>query len=335
MTGGVFAVARSIWDAPDFPPEAFTQREAWMWLIGSAAWKEYRTRGANRSPIVLNRGEFSFSVRFLAKRWQWKKDKVCRFLQKLERRDMIRDTSRDNTQVYLVQNYNKYQVVGLPKSDTERHIFRDESATEARHERDKEEPFKHSNSGIESSLRSDSATKVNPDAHLLNATPKMGGLQIAIEDEGLAFETYNALAKEMRWPKAQRLTPERRRRIRARLRSCGGMTGWLAAMEKARASPFLRGEIGRGSEHSHWVPDLDFFLQEKSFTRLMEGKYDERSSSSRHRGSSPIFSGAAIAIARRQRTHEARSGMEKEVDNGGTTPGTGSAHGGTRETARS
>ena len=42
---GVFAVSREIWDDPDFADEPFTQREAWMWLIGAACWKDQKVRG--------------------------------------------------------------------------------------------------------------------------------------------------------------------------------------------------------------------------------------------------------------------------------------------------
>jgi hypothetical protein len=45
MSGrGVFAVDRGIWADPDFADEPFTEREAFMWLIGEAAWKPYRKR---------------------------------------------------------------------------------------------------------------------------------------------------------------------------------------------------------------------------------------------------------------------------------------------------
>ena len=91
--------------------------------------------------------------------------------------------------------------------------------------------------------------------------------------EALAFEAYNAAAKECGWPIAQRVGAQRIKQIRARFKDCGGLEGWQEAMRRASKSPFLRGE-GRDEAHAGWRPDLDFFLQAKSFTRLMEGKYD-------------------------------------------------------------
>lgn len=135
----VYAISRDFWDDPDFSDAAFTDREAWIWLIGAAAWKELRTRGSVGAPITLGRSEFSFSIRFLAEKWGWSKSAVDRFLAKLEKRDTIRDTSRDGSKVYSIRNYNKFQVVGAPKRDRVRDDHRDASGTAPGHERDKEE----------------------------------------------------------------------------------------------------------------------------------------------------------------------------------------------------
>ena len=88
-----------------------------------------------------------------------------------------------------------------------------------------------------------------------------------------AVQLYNETAKEAGWPLAQKLTKPRESGLKARLRDAGGLEGWHIAMDKAKASPFLRGETG---SDRNWRPDLDFFLQAKSFTRLMEGGYDGR-----------------------------------------------------------
>lgn len=136
----VFAVARSIWTDPDFEPEPFTEREAWMWLVGAAAWKPIKARG-NAGQIELQRGEFSFSIRFLAEKWDWSKSRVDRFLGTLKKRDTLRDTSRDGSQVYFIKNYNRFQVVGLPKRDKTGTV----DGTRAGQQRDKEETVKQDN----------------------------------------------------------------------------------------------------------------------------------------------------------------------------------------------
>lgn len=89
------------------------------------------------------------------------------------------------------------------------------------------------------------------------------------EDE--AVKVWNNLADDLSLPKVQKMTETRRRKLAARLKDCGGLDGWHAAMSKIRGSPLCRGEVGA------WRADFDFVLQESSFVKLMEGKYDGRS----------------------------------------------------------
>lgn len=85
----------------------------------------------------------------------------------------------------------------------------------------------------------------------------------------LAFDAWNDLAIDLALPIAQVLTPERKTKLRRRLEECGGLEGWAAALARIRGSPFLLGKNDR-----RWKADLDFVLQKKSFTRLMEGSYE-------------------------------------------------------------
>lgn len=126
---GVFGVSREIWDDPDFADEPFTEREAWLWLIGAAAWRDETVRGNHGRAITLARGEFSFSVRYLSDRWKWSKSAVDRFFQKLKKRDTIGVCDRDGAQVYFINKYNKYQIVGIPDRDTIRDTIREDSGT--------------------------------------------------------------------------------------------------------------------------------------------------------------------------------------------------------------
>lgn len=84
-----------------------------------------------------------------------------------------------------------------------------------------------------------------------------------------ALDAWNDVAIDLALPVAQFLNSERKAKLRQRLDECGGLDGWAVAMSRIRGSPFLRGENPRG-----WKADLDFVLQKKSFTRLMEGSYE-------------------------------------------------------------
>ena len=96
---------------------------------------------------------------------------------------------------------------------------------------------------------------------------------IEIDDALQAIEAFNELAVEFNLPRAQLINSKRRRMVRLRLRDAGGLKGWAAALEKIRGSPFCQGKNDRG-----WRIDLDSLCQPKTFTNLMEGRYDDRRS---------------------------------------------------------
>lgn len=82
-----------------------------------------------------------------------------------------------------------------------------------------------------------------------------------------AFEAYNARALVLGIPQASKLTPDRERRIRARLKDFGA-DGWTKALTNLD-TPFLRGL----TEH-RFRADLDFVCQAKSFSKLHDGGYE-------------------------------------------------------------
>lgn len=82
-----------------------------------------------------------------------------------------------------------------------------------------------------------------------------------------AFENYNLVAGELGLPRAEKLTPERRRKLRARLKD-HGIDGWNSALVALEDQPFLLGKGPRG-----WRASLDFLLQPTSFTKVLERAY--------------------------------------------------------------
>lgn len=135
----------------------------------------------------------------------------------------------------------------------------------------------------EPSPNGDGIAPPKKDPDLLPEKPK----QESTANLQLAVDAYNAVARDFEWPQCQTLSETRKRSLRARLTEAGGLEGWLAAMDKARASGFLTGRRGRARGHEGWVPDFDFFIQAKSFTLLMEGKYDDRQGPQTANGAGP------------------------------------------------
>ena len=107
----------------------------------------------------------------------------------------------------------------------------------------------------------DSKPDINTDGKLSPHTPT---------EVEIAFSEYNEASILTGWPKAQALTKQRKAKIVARLKDAGGIEGWRTALEKAKASDFLSGR------KTDFMVSLDFILQASSFTKLMEGNYDNR-----------------------------------------------------------
>jgi hypothetical protein len=81
---GTFSVCRGVFDHPLFEGDAFSRREAWLWLVSEAAWKpRVRFLGRGRTKIELQRGQLEHTIRFMAQAWRWPETNVRRFLQRL------------------------------------------------------------------------------------------------------------------------------------------------------------------------------------------------------------------------------------------------------------
>ena len=82
------------------------------------------------------------------------------------------------------------------------------------------------------------------------------------------LEAWEARMVPLGFPAVRKMTSQRERQLRARLRD-SKLEDWMRAFDALERSPFLRGENDRG-----WRADFDFLLQPKSFTKLIEGAYD-------------------------------------------------------------
>lgn len=85
-----------------------------------------------------------------------------------------------------------------------------------------------------------------------------------------AYDAWNRLADDLSLPRARKLTPERRKRLKTRLAE-ESLSDWMEALAKIRGSPFCQGENSNG-----WRIDFDALCKPRIFNRLMEGSYDDR-----------------------------------------------------------
>ena len=90
-------------------PRKFSRAEAWLDLIQMASWKP-RKFSVGLTVEELSRGEFVTSIRFLAKRWQWSKSAVDRFLLAVQKAGRIaRQREGQDGTVYVLVKYDYYQ----------------------------------------------------------------------------------------------------------------------------------------------------------------------------------------------------------------------------------
>ena len=132
---GTVNISRSIWQDAAFKDQTFTEREAFMWMIMEASYKDREKRIGNIT-VDLGRGQLATSVRFMAEAWGWSKSAVDRFLKRLEKRDMIGTASGTGINVITICKYDEYQNKPA-KSGTAKIQKRDSSGTAAGQQRDK------------------------------------------------------------------------------------------------------------------------------------------------------------------------------------------------------
>lgn len=115
---GWILLDRNIRDHWVYSERPFSRFKAWIDLILSANFRD-KTIMVNGKPFLVKRGTFLTSVRKLAERWGWSKDKTARFLATLRADGMIKTATPPGTLITIV-NYGVYQGRRDSKRDTRR-----------------------------------------------------------------------------------------------------------------------------------------------------------------------------------------------------------------------
>ena len=111
---GFIVLARSAWDHPAIgASKPLSEFEAWVWLLLEAVYEPRNVRISNgraSAIIELQRGQLSYSIRYMATAWGWTTKRVRGFLARLERAGQM-TTQRDTLQsVITICNYDDYQM---------------------------------------------------------------------------------------------------------------------------------------------------------------------------------------------------------------------------------
>lgn len=151
---GFFAVDRGVWDHPVFADEAFSEREAFLWLIGEAAFKPRRAR-VGSVVVDLERGQVAVSLRYMAARWRWSEPRVRRYLARLKKDGMIDAKTDAGATQLTICNYDRYQG-SLEETDAE--------ATQERRKKKNKETIKQEPTEASASVdeRAKRKTRIDP-----------------------------------------------------------------------------------------------------------------------------------------------------------------------------
>jgi hypothetical protein len=221
----------------------FDRRSAWLWLITSAATRD-KTVSHKGQPFALKRGQVLAGRAYLASVWNWSEKQVRLFLELLASENMVEKGQSNGhfANVLTISNYSKYQDVTAEKNQR-----KGQSAASAGPEQ-----------GQTVTLDTLVTKKETP-------LPPKGGPTPG--DALKAFEAYNATALRCGLQQAAKLTPDRQRKIIARLKVYG-LDGWAQALANIERSSFLTGKNDRG-----WRASLDFLVKAESFGKVHDGGY--------------------------------------------------------------
>lgn len=105
---GWLKLHRSLLDNPLWTAEPFSKAQAWVHLLLVANHKDGGFL-KNGQWIEVKRGQTGESVMSLSKRFRWSKNKVLRFLDLLEKQQMIEVKTTHLTTIITICNYNDFQ----------------------------------------------------------------------------------------------------------------------------------------------------------------------------------------------------------------------------------
>jgi len=147
MSKDFYIMIRGWMDDDVFEDEPYTEREAFLYMIEKAAWKDRPFRVAGKI-MKLKRGQLTASLRYLAQAWRWDKNRVSRFLAIMVDADRVELENGTGQNVITICNYCKYQDVNRESGTDvgqQQGQRRDRGGTEAGQRRDKTNQYNQYN----------------------------------------------------------------------------------------------------------------------------------------------------------------------------------------------
>lgn len=243
---GFIKLHRGWRDCEVFKDEPCSQREAWVWLLENAAWKPCQRRDAQKVLVQVNRGQYHTSIRTLATAWQWSRGRVERFLNDLKTSHMISHETGHGGLLITICNYEEYQGGGPSEGPRSEPSSGPSAGQGQGHTRRKDKKLEEEKKDICASGDAPAFT---------------------VDD---FVESWNEVAAACGLAKIRKLTDARRRAFSVRRREYPDIADWQSAFRCLQSNKWMHGDNKTG-----WRADPDFFLQAKSFTKLVENQYGQ------------------------------------------------------------
>jgi hypothetical protein len=268
-TKGFVTIYRSTQDHWIWQGEKYSRGQAWIDLILSANHKP-KSILINSKLIQIQRGQFFTSIRKLAARWQWSKDKTQNYLKLLEKQDMIiRETQTHTGTLITIVNYSKYQ--GL------RETVESKSGHQQGRKADKDQDKERTQTG----RRLATNNHVNHDNHenhgnnniYTSGKPAVVSPKRPHFDYQLFADYWNnnvaGCSEVSRVREPKNWNDSRKKALKNRVKAEGEQTV-LKAFDMVLESDFLSGRSGA------WQADFDWVLKPAKFQKIIEGQYNNR-----------------------------------------------------------
>lgn len=123
-------------DNPAFHGDAFSRRDAWVWIIENAAFRSTKI-SSKKGYIQIERGQLCFSLRFMAQAWKWDDSRVRRLLRSLSSLKMIDSVADASHTIITICNYDQYQNINcVADADIGASATQDRRRTDAKKKED-------------------------------------------------------------------------------------------------------------------------------------------------------------------------------------------------------
>lgn len=188
--------------------EKYSRGQAFIDLLLMAAYADHKVMSQGKT-IDLKRGSLITSIRYLAERWSWSKDKVSNFLCCLEEDNIIKKTSDTKRTVIAIVNYGKYQSFQTV-ARTQNGRKTDEERTQngqTKERKEGKEGKRNTMSNSDAAILFERLWEIYPSKKgkgQVSDAKKMKLLEIGFDEMSRAIERYKAeLEKDSDWRKPQ------------------------------------------------------------------------------------------------------------------------------------